>query len=709
VSVPEANTEIGGERGKQALARLKQIVKRAQSPWSPATAEESFEIVRRRLFEEIPADKYRMRDAVLRSFSQMYQEDASSYPAEMRERDYERRMKAAYPIHPELFDRLYDDWSTLERFQRTRGVLRFMAKVIHELWQGGDDNLLILPSTVPLHAAPVQTEIMNNLAENWKPVIEKDVDGTTSLPIRIDGSNSVFGRYSAARRVARTVFIGSAPKLGTAKPGISDRRIRLGCVQPGESAATFGDALRQLSDQATHLYLDKSQYWYDTKPSINRTARDRTAQYLDERMHEVHGEIERRLRDDTRRRGPFAAVHVMPKSSSEVSDDAAVRLVVLGPKQPHVSGSQNSDATQAAGKILVERGQGQRANRNMLVFAAADGGRVAELEEAAAQFLAWTSIVEEAETLGLDPHAHRQAKTKREKASSTVNSRLRETYRWVLTPVQEDPKSAAIRWEASRLQSQDPLPQRAAKKLENEEQLLTVFSATRLDMAMENYGLWQSQDHIQLQTLWQHIAQYVYLPRLANPDLLLTAVQDGINQMTWTDHFAYAEAWDEEKGRYRALRAGEITGVMLDGLLVRPDVARRQIEAEREERAVTTASAAAEPAAGNLAGSGRDGAGGERARGDGERATGPTDAPEEEPNVTRFHGTVELDPLMMNRDAGQVSQEVVQHLVSLLDADVTVTLEIQAHVPGGIPDDVARIVSENANVLKFRQHDLEQD
>ena len=56
----------------------------------------------------------------------------------------------AYPIHPELFDRLYNDWSTLDRFQRTRGVLRLMAAVIHSLWERQDGSLLILPANVPV-------------------------------------------------------------------------------------------------------------------------------------------------------------------------------------------------------------------------------------------------------------------------------------------------------------------------------------------------------------------------------------------------------------------------------------------------------------------------------------------------------------------------------------------------------------------------------
>ena len=60
---------------------------------------------------------------------------------------YVDRIKTAYPIHPELFDRLYEDWSTLERFQRTRGVLRLMAAVIHALWES-DDQLAADPAVL---------------------------------------------------------------------------------------------------------------------------------------------------------------------------------------------------------------------------------------------------------------------------------------------------------------------------------------------------------------------------------------------------------------------------------------------------------------------------------------------------------------------------------------------------------------------------------
>ena len=111
--------------GQEALETLAHIVGRIESIWKPVTATESFEIVRRRLFAG--QVDYPARDAVIDAFGDMYRNAAGEFPSGVAERDYYDRMVSAYPIHPDLFDRLYMEWSTLDRFQRTRGVLRLMA------------------------------------------------------------------------------------------------------------------------------------------------------------------------------------------------------------------------------------------------------------------------------------------------------------------------------------------------------------------------------------------------------------------------------------------------------------------------------------------------------------------------------------------------------------------------------------------------------
>ena len=123
-----------------------------------------------------------------------------------------------------------------------------------------------------------------------------------ALPLTLDREVPNLGRYSACRRVARSIYLGSAPIQKAANRGIDDRQIKLGCVQPGETVATFGDALRRLTDKATYLYVDGSRYWYSTQPTVSRLAEDRANQFHE---HDVDDEIQKRLRDESHSRGDF--------------------------------------------------------------------------------------------------------------------------------------------------------------------------------------------------------------------------------------------------------------------------------------------------------------------------------------------------------------------------------------------------------------------
>ena len=348
------DVEVGGIRGREALDRLRNVDGRLDSSWRPATAEEGFEIVRRRLFEPLPGDQFTNRDVTARAFADLYRSQAAEFPPECRSADYEKRIQAAYPIHPEIFDRLYTDWSTLVKFQRTRGVLRLMAAVIHSLWEKGDRNPLVLPSTIPIDDPRVQSELTRYLSDNWIPIIEKDVDGPASLPLKIDNDVPNLGKLHATRRVARTIYLGSAPTSAAAHRGLEDRRVKLGCVMPGEPPAVFGDALRRLASAATYLYQDGPRAWYATQPTVTKLAEDR-AEQLKRDPDRVANELEARLRKDLVRIGDFSRVHPLPRSSADVPDDPDARLVVLPPEHPY-SKENGSPAETAAMPCMFPEG-----------------------------------------------------------------------------------------------------------------------------------------------------------------------------------------------------------------------------------------------------------------------------------------------------------------------------------------------------------------
>ena len=701
-SIPASDIEIGGEGGREALTRLENTFARIESVWRPATAEEGFEIVRRRLFQPIAsAGLFALRDATVHAFATLYREQPQEFPASCREGDYERRMQAAYPIHPELFDRLYNDWSTLDRFQRTRGVLRLMAAVIHTLWERNDANLLILPATIPIDDATVGDELTRYLDDPWKPVIEKDVDGPHSLPLQLDKDNPNFGRYSATRRVARTLFLGSAPTANTANKGLEDRQIKLGCVQPGESPATFGDALRRLSDNANHLYLDNQRYWFSTQPSVTRLAQDRAAQ-LD--RDTIHDEIVERLKKEASKRGDFARVYPCPATSGDVPDERTARLVILSPTASHSAKDATSDAYRAAREILDNRGNSPRRYRNTLVFLAADKTRLAELESAMRQFRAWKSIAEEAETLNLDPFGTRQAITQRTRADEAIAGRLPETYAWVLVPEVSDPttQGGGVEWQERRLQGQDTLAARASRKLRDEDMLVTTFGGIRLRMELDKIPLWRG-DHVTLKQLAEDFAQYLYLPRLRDDEVLLAAVREGITDMNWAaDTFAYAESYDERAGRYRGLRVLERISPSLDGgsLVVKPTVAEAQRRAERER--IGTGQLVTPPAPG------RGGKQIAQPTGNGYTVIVQPPVVPPAPQATRFYGAVNLRPERPARDAAEIAEAIIAHLTGLVGADVEITLEIHATVPDGTPDHIVRTVTENCRSLRFKDYGFDE-
>ena len=694
------DVEVGGRRGREALDRLRNAIGRVESSWRPASAEEGFEIVRRRLFEPlVEQSQFVARDTVAKAYFDLYRSQHQEFPPECRNSEYEGRLKAAYPIHPEVFDRLYTEWSTLVKFQRTRGVLRLMAAVIHSLWEKGDRNPLIQPANIPIDDPRVQFELTRYLSDNWTPIIEKDVDGPNSLPLRIDGEVPNLGKFSACRRTARTIYLGSAPGSTVSNRGLEDRRIKLGCVMPSESPAIFGDALRRLSGAATYLYQDGARYWYSTQPTVTKLAEDRTDQ-LKSDPDRINRELDARLRADLRKQGDFTKIHALPQSGQDVPDDFDARLVVLGADYPH-SRDASSAAETAAKAILETRGSAPRLYRNTLVFLAADKTRLQDLDDAIRRYLAWQSILDEKNELDLTPHQVRQAETQRGSADSAVNARLPEAYQWLLVPNQPTPQSP-IEWQSFRLSGQEPLAARASRKLRNDELLITGLAATRLRLELDQVPLWRG-DHVAIKQLVEDFARYLYLPRLRDAAVLLDAIREGLGLLTWgKDSFAYAESYDESGSRYRGLRCGQMVSLSPDnlvGLLVKPEPALKQQDVEAPRPApggTSTGTTLTGTPGGTPTGSGTEGV--------------PTDGePPKQTQPKRFHGSVTLDAARVGRDASRVADEVISHLSGLMGAKVRVTLEIEAEIPDGAPDQVVRTVTENSRTLKFDSQGFENE
>lgn len=689
-SLPASQIEVGGQGGQEALTRLKQTFSRVESSWRPASQEESYEIVRRRLFKQIPGDRFHHRDNTLKQFAKLYRENTNDFPLGCADEDYRRKLEKAYPIHPELFDQLYTSWGSLEKFQRTRGVLRLMAQVIHELWMHNDPSVMIMPGSVAISTSRVEPELLHYLDVSWQSIIAADVDGSNSTPFKIDQAAPNLNRFSATRRVARAIFMGTAPTHEQENKGLDDKQINLGVVQPGERPAIFGDAIRRLTNQAKFMHSDLGRYWYSMSASLNRIASDRAAQ-LEEAL--ILLEIDKALAtyiNGLPDRGYFDAVQVAPSGTGDVPDEpGGVRAVVLGVAYSH-AGRPGSDALGEAKAILLQRGTTPRVYRNMLVFLAAEARQLDGLKEAMRASLAWTAIIRDTDRLNLRQSDVALARSKAAEAAETLKTRMKEAWCYLLYPVQESAQ-AELEWTSAKVPSQDGVLARASKKLVSDEGLLVELGPARLDRELQKY-IWNGKPHLSLKDLLEYLNRYTYLPRIKNRGVLIASVQSAVSGIV-PGPFAYGDRWDETAGKYIGLAIDQSPNkhVVLDSdsVVIRPEIAELH-----RPKPVMEGTTGAEP----------PGAGGATSPPAG--STGPVvnpggSKPAAETNPTRFMGTVMISPERPAREIHQIVEAIVQQLTTIPGAEVTLKLEIDAEVPSGLDRSKVRTLLENANTLGF--------
>ena len=685
--------EIGGGNGQLALKRLQNVVRRVADQWRPSSKDESFEIVRRRLFQPADAEALSQIGAVAKAFIAMYRKDTAQFPREASAAsdEYEKRIRASYPLHPELLDRLYEDWSTLERFQRTRGVLKLVSAIVHELWASRDTSLLILPGNVPLDATRVNDDLTQYLEDTWKPIIDRDIDGTTSTAARIDNERTALGQRSVTRRVARTVFVGAAPRAKSTRKGLDKQYVWLGTAVPGDALGNFGAALDALEEQSTYFYVDHGHYWFDTQASVTKTASD-YAERLREDPETVWNEIVERLRGEERARGEFDRVHIAPESSGDIPDLEEARLVIVHPRWSRHKNDGVDAATATWVRDAVEtKGSAQRVHRNALVFLAADQSMVASLESATRAYLGWKKVQATADTLNLSAQQAKQVENSVKNNSDAVRDRLRDTYVWLMYPSQPDP-TAPFTITADRVaDSGKSLAEKVSDRLRRDGELITAYGPPVLGMELHDSlkGAWHD-GRISVGEVWGYFTRFPYLPRLANRDVLDETVRQAVmTVMVGDERFGLADYWDESAGRYVGLivpprpdRSIQVTDATL---LVDWEVANAQVVREQTPEPG--------PATGPV-----DVVGPPRPASTGDVPL--PDSSEVEEALTRFFGQVRLNPKRYGSSFSTISKEVLERLEGS-GAELEIVIDIQARKPAGFTEAEVRTVSENAKTLKF--------
>lgn len=700
-SLPESDVEAGSHRGVAALRALEKTFGRVQALWKPIGTEEGFEIVRRRLFE--PLRDPAARDAVCRAFADAYRTEGAKLPSETQEARYLARLTQAYPIHPEVFDRLYEDWTTLDGFQRTRGVLKLMAKVIYRLWQDQNPDALILPGSLPLYDGDTRNELTYYLPPGWDAVIEKDIDGERAETTALEAKEPRFGMVNAARRVARTVFLGSAPAAASVKKtgvrGVDRGRVLLGCFQPGQPAALYADALHRLIDRLHYLNAagdpaqDTTRYWFDTRANLRREMEDRKGRFTE--TGEVRSKLAAVLQKLTASVTGFDGIHRFTPHG-DLPDDSSLRLVFLPPERFY-SKQEGRLAIDDVLAYVRNHGAKPRYRGNRLIFIAPDHAALSRLSDAIRTALAWNSIVDDLKEgrLNIDRLQEQQAQKELRTAEEVLPRSIRDCYRWLLCPVMLSATAHQPTIEAFPLNtSSGALGTEIERVCQENELIITAWSPIHLRTKLKELYWKAEQPTVKAVDFWEDSQRYLYLPRLKNRSVLDQAIIKGASSRDF-----FGTAYGQTGETFEGFQLGD-PNIQIDStlLLIEPG------EAQRYAAHLQNAVKETHP--------------------DPLVVVKPIDPlvvppippgvppvitppPVVSPRARAFYGSIAINPHSAKVPLVQLAEEIISVLAADPDANIKVTVEISADFPQGVSDSLKRAVSENATSLGFKSQSWE--
>ncbi|RDI95212.1 DUF499 domain-containing protein [Meiothermus sp. QL-1] len=657
---PESHLEYyDHQEAPQVFARLEKIFGRVQAVRMPVQGEEIYEVLRRRLFERIDGEAAKQ---VVAAYMQTYEQYEKELPPEVRSGEYGRKMLKAFPFHPELVNVLYERWGTLQTFQKTRGVLRLLARLVETEYLSPSARPLIGLGEAALGDADLRATVTSVLGEaNWESVLASDIippEGKAFLLDRELGGE--YARYRLGQSLATAIFMYS--HSGGAQQGATRPQLNLALTYPGGiTPLLVGDALDNLKGRLYYLYANGS-WIFKAQPNLNAVLADRMAQVKAEAVEDLlRKEVERVAGS-----GPFKVL-VWPQSHREVPDGPGLKLVLLGPEAPH---DNEEDLKRLYHVIQDNHVSGPRIYKNTTLYLAMARAPYLRAQEAARKLLALEDIQSDRGLVLSDDQKADLTRLLKE-AREAVPVLVKSSYTGMLEP--QDAKGAFRFFDLTAyVRTQPTLQAAVAEVLRAEDLLLSKLDPSYL--VQGPWGLWPADEpYLSLKDLREHFLRLPHLPFLEKEEALKEAVVQGVRihlfELGVRRDGGFAQVWDAQNPpRLEEVFFGEAYVLARPGVLPKPEAD------QTKETSPSRVPPVVDPA--------------------------PTPSPALRPKVKQVR--VVLDPIELNR-----LPALVDLAKALQDAggQVRLRVEVRAENPSGLNE--ALLATSAREILD--QHGLHYD
>lgn len=509
-----------GEIGERALMELQRIYGRIEAVYAPVEGIEIYEIIRKRLFEDIGDEK--TRKEVAQSYFDLYQKLSTDMPLEVKEVEYRERIEHAYPFHPELIDVLYERWGSYPTFQRTRGVLRLLAEVVMSLYKSKVASPLIQSSLVNLENQAIRSEFVKHIGNEYDSVIAADIAGKNAKAPKIDNEmGSEYQKYGIASGIATTVFLYSFS--GATKKETNLPRIRLALLREGIPQTIVGDAISKLEEELWYFHSEKKQYAFRNQPNLNRVIIDKEETIKDSVIQEKLKELIQK------NAGRELEVYLWPESASDIPDNKKLKLAIFSPYHLYDSdlpanvSAQAGEGKKFATELFEKAGTGFRVYKNTLFVLAMEYAQYKTLAKSLKQFLAITEIQNDREVFKtLTKESQDELKNKLKDLEKELPFKIHTAYRY-LTLLEKN----GIVWKdlgIPTVGTWHKISEPVMKYLKDQEKILSKITPKYiLEKAFA-----KEENEKGLREVYELFLKTPGMPLLENEKVLYEAIKDGV-------------------------------------------------------------------------------------------------------------------------------------------------------------------------------------
>jgi hypothetical protein len=430
ITLPASEHEVGSSpEAKSILNTLENRLSRVGADTKPVADDEIFEVVRRRLFEDVGNQE--AIDQTISAYMQMYEELWLELPPEARKGEYRKKLKASYPFHPELIDMFRVRWASFSDFQRTRGVLRLLGSIVSDLWKRRNslpgNHALIHSSDVEFTNLDALTGQVTKLHGNgYEAVITADVSGTSSNAYKIDDEKAEFGDYRLTQGICATIMLGTFGRSGSNK-GVNVKEIKLNVLRPNSfNHNNVNGSLDALESTAHYLYYsstgsDEKYYWFQVQPNINILINQTRKEF---ERDDVNAEILAKLRQHEQ---GITAFKTLIDPDLDIPEQKKPTLIILSPKYLKENGDYNKRTKAYIEQIATKKGNSDRIYKNTLLFLIGNEQGYSHLRDTIQEYLACQRVREEYRGQ-LETDQKEDLKRRLSEASKKIDTNLVNTY-----------------------------------------------------------------------------------------------------------------------------------------------------------------------------------------------------------------------------------------------------------------------------------------